>query len=126
MSEDEVISIVGLLRTGTSSGHDNICIWSIKNLINLISKTLTHIVAIFGIFTLSGIVPDKLKIAKVMIPLFKSGERKIISIIDLFQYILPGFSKVLEKAVYYRKINYLDINKILVDNQYGFRRNHST
>ena len=61
-----------------------------------------------------------------MIPLFKSGERKIISIIDLFQYILPGFSKVLEKAVYYRKINYLDLNKILVDNQYGFRRNHST
>jgi hypothetical protein len=60
---------------------------------------------------LSGIVPDKLKIAKVMIPLFKSGERKIISIIDLFQYILPGFSKVLEKAVYYRKINYLDIYK---------------
>ncbi len=121
MSEEEIISILGSLRTGTSSGYDNICIWSIKNSINLISKTLTHIV---NISLESGIVPDKLKIAKV-IPLFKLGERKIIPNYRPVS-ILPVFSKILEKAVYCRIINYLDTNKILVDNQYGFRRNHST
>ena len=117
LSEEERISIVGSLRTGTSSGYDNICIWAIKNSINLISKTLTHIV---NISLESGIVPDKLKIAKV-ISLFKSGERKTISKYRPVS-ILPVFSKILEKAVHCRIINYLDANKILVDNQYGFRR----
>jgi hypothetical protein len=72
VSEEEIISIVGFLRTGTSSGYDNICIWSIKNSINLMSKTLTHIV---NIFLESGIVPDKLKIAKV-IPLYCSSRER--------------------------------------------------
>ena len=91
-SVEEIISIIGSLRTGTSSSYDNICIWSIKNSINLISKTLTHIV---NIPLESGIVHDKLKIAKV-IPLFKSEERKIISNYRPVS-TLPVFSKISEK-----------------------------
>jgi hypothetical protein len=53
---------------------------------------------------------DKLKIAKV-IPLFKSGERKISNYGPVS--ILPIFSKILEKGVHCRIINYLDVNKIL-------------
>jgi hypothetical protein len=84
-----------------------IFVFGVKNSINLISKTLTHIV---NISLESGIVPDKLKIAKV-IPLFKSGERKIISNYRPVS-ILPVFSKILEKAVYCRIINCLDATKI--------------
>ena len=111
MSEEEIISIVCSLRThGTSSGHDNICIWSIKNslLIFKISKTLTHIV---NISLQSGIVPDKLKIAEVIQP-FKSGERKIISNYRPVS-ILPVFSKILENVVYCRIINYYPNNILL-------------
>jgi hypothetical protein len=40
--------------------------------------------------------------------------------------ILPIFSKVFEKIVSIRLINYMDSLHILVDNQFGFRSGHST
>ena len=35
-------------------------------------------------------------------------------------------SKVLEKVVYNRLLHYLNKQNVLFDNQYGFRKNHST
>ena len=60
-----------------------------------------------------------------MIPLFKSGEDGLISNYRPIS-ILPVFSKLFEKVVYKRLINYLDSNNILFKKQYGFRKNHST
>ena len=40
--------------------------------------------------------------------------------------VLPIFSKFLEKTTYIRLINYIDKHKLLANNQYGFRKNHST
>ena len=40
--------------------------------------------------------------------------------------ILPCFSKFLERIVYNRILSYLNDFHILCDNQYGFRKNHST
>ena len=40
--------------------------------------------------------------------------------------IFPSFSKFLEKVVYSRLYNPLSKLKILCDNQFGFRKNHST
>ena len=40
--------------------------------------------------------------------------------------VLPSFSKILEKLVYNRLIDYLSKYKILSDNQFGFRKHHST
>ena len=45
-------------------------------------------------------------------------------IIDQYQYSL--FSKIVQKLMYNRLLNYINDNKILVDNQYGFREGHST
>ena len=39
---------------------------------------------------------------------------------------LPSFSKILQKLVYNRLINYLSKYKILSDNQFGFHKHHST
>ena len=79
------------------------------------------------IFTLSlrtGIVPSKLKIAKV-IPLFKSGD-----CLDMNNYrpisLLSSFSKILEKIVHARLYFFLDSNSLITPNQFGFRPNHST
>ena len=72
----------------------------------------------------SGIFPDELKIAKV-IPLFKSGKRH-----DLSNYrpisILPLFSKIFEKLIHVRLTSFFDTNNVLSENQFGFRRKHST
>ena len=40
--------------------------------------------------------------------------------------ILPLFSKILEKGMLERRINFLNKYHILFDNPYGFRQNHST
>ena len=65
-----------------------------------------------------------MKIAKV-IPIFKTGSSQ-----DMTNYrpisTLTSFSKILEKIVHKRLYDFLDANQILYDNQFGFRRNHST
>jgi hypothetical protein len=67
----------------------------LKDIIDLISKPLTHIVNLSIQF---GIVPDQMKVARVL-PIFKSGEGNFFSNYRPIS-ILPVFSKVLEKVVY--------------------------
>ena len=64
------------------------------------------LIYIFDLSLSTGIVPDQLKIARV-IPLFKSG---FISQFSNYRpvSILPAFSKILEKIVYIRLSNFLD------------------
>ena len=40
--------------------------------------------------------------------------------------LLPCSSKILEKIMYKRLINYINNVGVLTKNQYGFRKNHST
>ena len=72
----------------------------------------------------SGRVPDQLKVAKVL-PIFKADDNKKLSNYRPIS-ILPIFSKILERVVYVRLIKYLTKHNILSDNQFGFRKNHST
>ena len=65
-----------------------------------------------------------MKIARV-VPLFKAGDRSLFTNYRPVS-ILPSFSKFLEKVVYSRLYNYLCKLEILCDNQFGFRKNHST
>ena len=41
-------------------------------------------------------------------------------------FIVPAFSKLYEKVVYNRIYKYLTAHNLLYNNQFGFRRNHST
>ena len=65
-----------------------------------------------------------MKIARV-VPLFKAGDRLLFTNYRPVS-ILPSFSKFLEKVVYSRLCNYLCKLEILCDNQFSFRKNHST
>ena len=72
----------------------------------------------------SGRVPDQLKIAKVL-PNFKADDnRKFSNYLPIS--ILPIFSKILERVPYVRLMKYLRKHNILSNNQFGFRKNHST
>ena len=68
-------------------------------------------------------VPNEWKHAKIT-PIFKSGTH---SHFDNYRPIsvLP-FSKILEKAVHYQLINYLETNNRLYENQFGYRQQRST
>ena len=72
----------------------------------------------------SGTVPDQMKIAQV-VPLFKTADLSLFTNYRPVSF-LPAFSKTLERIVYNHLINFLNKLNILCNNQYGFRKNHST
>ena len=65
-----------------------------------------------------------MKHAKV-IPAFKCDGKSVINN-DRPISVLPIFSKVFEKLMYNRLSSFVDKLKIVCDNQYGFRKQHST
>ena len=71
----------------------------------------------------NGIFPKLLKIAKV-IPIFKEGSKT-----DVKNYrpisLLSIFSKIFEKVMHKRLVNFLNKNNSLCENQYGFRSGRS-
>ena len=105
----------------TASGYDDISPKILKHSSSIISIPLAHII---NLSFKTGIFPDQLKKAKV-IPMYKSGNRG-----DINNYrpisVLPAFSKIIEKVIATRLINYLENNKLLSEQQHGFRANRST
>ena len=86
-----------------------------------LSKPLKHI---FSLSFNQGIVPQQLKVAKV-IPIFKNGSQTSM---DNYRPIslLCVFSKILEKIMLNRLSTFLENNNILCPEQFGFRKSHST
>ena len=68
--------------------------------------------------------PESLKIAKV-IPVFKADDPTLFSNYRPIS-IPPAFSKLFEKVMYNRLINFLNLNNILYSKQFGSRNSHST
>ena len=71
-----------------------------------------------------GVVLDQMKIAR-MVPLFKADDQSLFTNYRPTS-VLPSFSKFLERIIYNRLYDYLTNLHILCDNQFGFRKNHST
>lgn len=118
--EEEVSKVVLHLKS-VSAGHDNINSHVLKHVLPAIIKPLTQLI---NLSFQSGEVPNELKIAKV-IPLYKAGNEMEFSNYRPVS-ILPIFSKVFEKIMYFRLEEYLNKNNILSSNQFGFRSGHST
>jgi len=118
---DELMKLSAKLKSSHSSGIDGISSILLKSIIKNISTILSHI---FNLSINSGIVPTKLKIAKVT-PIFKSGDSH-----DFSNYrpisILPAISKLLEKVIYNRIYNFISTHNILTPYQFGFRQKRST
>ena len=117
----EAIAIANSLKKISSPGFDNISTDIIRNTINEISTPLAHII---NQSFITGTVPDKLKIAKI-VPIFKSGNNTSFNNYRSIS-ILPTISKVSEQIVCNRFVDFLEKNNILYKHQYGFRSKHST
>ena len=92
ITEEEVVKIIKALDAKKSAGHDKIQIFIIKKLANELSIPLTHI---FNLSLSSGIVPDQLKIARV-VPIHKKECKDAFNNYRPIS-VLPGFSKILER-----------------------------
>jgi len=117
----EVIEICSAFKSGTSCGHDDIKPDVIKAVINYITSPLVHV---FNLSIINGIVPDDLKIARV-VPIHKSGNTDKCSNYRPIS-VLSAFSKIFEKIIHKRLYGFLDRFNLLHKSQFGFRKQYSS
>lgn len=117
----EVISIINELDVKKSCGPDNFSPNIIKSNADTFSVLLSQL---FNQILSQGKYPDCLKVARVS-PIFKSGDAT-----DPCNYrpisTLSVFSKIFEKLLVNRIVNFLNKYNVLYKYQYGFRKGCST
>ena len=101
----------------SAPGHDELSAKVIKPVIDSLSSPLTYII---NLSLNEGIFPSELKIAQI-IPLYKND--------DPMQFnnyrpvsLLPFFSKLFERLMYNRLIDFINKHKLLYYYQFGFRK----
>ena len=121
LTKKEILEATDFLANKTTPAHTGVSTHFIKQMVTSLINPLFHI---FNLSFSTGVVPAQLKIAKV-IPIFKAGDK---SSMDNYRPIslLSSFSKILEKIVALRLMNFLNNNDILSKWQFGFRLGHST
>ena len=120
-STNKIDKIIKSLKPKNTYGYDKISNCIIKLSSPYIISPLTHICSAA---LSSGVFPDRLKYAIVK-PIFKKGNKQDISNYRPIS-LLTSFSKVFEKLIYNRLHTHFEMNNILVQEQFGFRMQHST
>ena len=117
-SQFEIMDIIKELKSGKSS---DIPINVIKKSSTIISPYLANL---FNNCMKDGLFPDELKLGKVT-PIYKKDNEELF---ENYRPIstLPVFGKILEKLIYCRLYSFLIAKGIITENQFGFRKGHST
>ena len=121
VTENEVLKYISSLKNSASPGEDGIGSELIKNIHLHILKPLAHII---NLIFRTGIVPEYFK-TSIVVPIYKSGDKNQITNYRPIS-LINNFSKILEKALKERLINFLNSCNILSDKQYAFLENMST
>ena len=116
----EIAEIIKSLKNG-APGYDEI---NIKILQLSVTPIIGPLSFLCNRSLTEGVFPSELKLANVL-PLFKSGESMLFNNYRPVS-LLCTLSKVFEKIMYSRLLNFLDYHKILIGNQFGFRKLHSS
>ena len=119
-NEENILKIIDRLYPKNSCGPDGISVKLIKEIKHEIIKSVTLIT---NQCILTGVFPDKLKIAKV-IPIHKKDDKTQLENYRPI-YILPAISKVIEMVIFDQIHDYFHTNKLYFEGQYGFKK-HST
>ena len=118
---DEIVKIINTLDPKKSGDIYSI---SPEYVISAKQAVAHHLTIIFNRSIREGCFPQAMKTAKI-IPLHKGN-----SVLSVSNYrpisLLPIFSKIFERLVYNRLIDFINENKILSQNQFGFQKGKST
>jgi hypothetical protein len=116
--EYEIQKIVKGLDNGKAS---DISVTVLKRSSALLS---VHLTEFFNSFLEKGVFPNILKTGCIT-PVFKKGDSKFF---DNYRPVstLPIFGKIFEKLIYDRLFSYLSRMDVIYDQQFGFRKRHST
>ena len=117
----EILCVIKQLNYNKSCGLDGIDAKFVQLAAEVIAPALC---LLFNACFENGFFPTCLKEAKV-VPVLKSGDRRKLTNYRPIS-ILSCFSKILEKIVYSRTIDFLNSNSVLCPTQYGFRPKQST
>ena len=121
VNDNEVLSIINKLKNKKSRGADNISNQLLKTIKQELCKPLTIII---NQMIETGVYPEKFKISKIT-PIYKKNERTNIANYRPIS-LLPTLSKIFERVIHTQLYTYFDENKLLSEQQYGFREKHST
>lgn len=121
ISSIEILNIIKHFKDDVACGFDKISVKVLKNIAPYIIQPLAYI---YNLSIKIGVFPDRLKIAIVK-PLYKGGDKENVNNYRPIS-MLGSFSKIFEKIIKFRLIDYLEKNSLLSNNQYGFRPNRST
>lgn len=118
----ELLSLLkNKLKNKYSSGPDEIPMFLIKKVIDIIIDPITYLV---NLSFITGTFPKNLKVGKV-VPIYKKYNAQ-----DMENYrpvsIPPGFSKLFEYSYLARLLQFIEKYGIITENQHGFRENRST
>lgn len=116
----EVESIIVQLKE-SAAGWDGITPLVLKKIKNHIVPPLTDLI---NRCLNAGVFPSDLK-KSIVVPIYKSGDRKKVTNYRPIS-LLPSLSKIFEKVINPRTVNYLESKHILSNFQFGFRRGRST
>ena len=120
VTEKEINTLISALKD-TATGFDGMSSMSLKISSEILVNPLTNIC---NLSLTQGIFPSQLKIANV-IPLYKNDDPMLFNDYRHIS-VLCVLSKVLKKNMYNRVSTFLEMFKILHENQYGFRKKSST
>ena len=115
---EEISTIITELKNGKAS---DIPIHVIKKTSHVISPILC---ALYNRYMNEGIFPDELKVGKIS-PIYKKESEELL---ENYRPVstLAIFGKIFEKVMFARLHSFLTSQNLLYENQYGFRKYHST
>ena len=119
-TNDEVLKHIMKLKNNSSSGPINVPNAFLKKIAAPLATVLADII---NRSMSCGYVPKCFKVGK-QTPVFKSGDISIKNYRPIT--VCSNISKILEKIVRDRVIEYIKRIKLLNSSQFGFRANHST
>ena len=119
VSNEEILDIINSLEN-KSTGPSSIPLKMMSVIPDLIILPLACII---NSSFLTGECPDLLKIVKV-IPIQGASTQDMINYRPIS--LLSIFDKIIEKRIHKRLYSFLQEHNILYQNQFGFRKNHST
>ena len=120
VSENEIKEIVLSLKK-SAPGNDDMIADILKISVDIVKSPVAYIC---NLSIVQGVFPEELKTANVL-PLYKADDPMFFNNYRPVS-LLTVLSKVFEKIMYNRLLNFLDTYNTLFKNQFGFRKNHST
>ena len=120
VTENEIQKIILSLKNG-APGYDDVTAKILKSSVLKVQQPLSYLC---NRSLTNGIFPCETKIANVL-PLYKSGDPMLFNNYRPVP-LLWILSKVFEKVMYSRLLNFLNHYKVFISNQFGFRKSHSS